>query len=351
MLHSTLWYGYHVYFQCSFNYVAQQHIKNLRKLGFRVIEFDVDLLPTFFFQTYPIVLVHPLFHNLYLYNYPDKQKFDALKKRVNSIIGFDVADSTKISQLAVDFANEHDLIILPSEWAKRVYASSGVTTKMRVIPHGVDDLFLTVTNYKSSVLFPHIIQLKEEGRIILLSIIRHSSYRKGYDLIVDFFKKFKKDYNNSTLLLLSSLRPEGFSEPDVINIANGVSTLDLISIYDIADLYLMFSRGGGFEIPALESISRRVPVLAAKGGAWEEFLPDFCLVDSHTCDYVLKDNIVHIGQGVEISIDKAIDRAHEILSNKDDYRAVLDEYVNSVVAKHYTWEVIAKKIAETLTEI
>ena len=39
-------------------------------------------------------------------------------------------------------------------------------------------------------------------------------------------------------------------------------------LFDQADLFLLTSRGGGFEHPGLMALARGVPTIAAKGGAW-----------------------------------------------------------------------------------
>jgi len=96
-------------------------------------------------------------------------------------------------------------------------------------------------------------------------------------------------------------------------------------------LYLLTSRGGSFELNGLEAFVSKIPVIATKGGAWEEYFPPQLkdlLIDS--CDYpvVLPGNPIHIGNGVQMCINDAINKILEVLDKLDEYKAKIEENYN-----------------------
>jgi len=110
------------------------------------------------------------------------------------------------------------------------------------------------------------------------------------------------------------------------------------------DLYFLSSRGGGFEHPPLLALARGEIVLAGKGGAWEDYLPKWALLPSRKSGKVFSDNPIHDGKGVEVIIDKAVDKTIEIFDNMDEYKARVQEYVNTRVKEEFTWEKIGSML-------
>lgn len=335
-------------FNVSFSIVARHHINSMRKMGIRVIEFDLSQMNTIYWQTRPAVFVHPLFHLFYLQKNNDISRFLKIKERTSMLVGLDVADSDQISYTAVKFANNFDCIVLPSEHAKRTYLSSGVNTKIVVVPHGVSDIFLQDETPEYSRLLDLMTKIRSSSKVVFGTMVRHSEYRKGLDLVTSFFEEIKKHIPNSSLVVLSSSYAPKSNEPNIFYVTEYLNESDLVFFYDNIDIFLMFSRGGGFEIPALESISRLTPVIAAKGWSWDEYLPEYCLVDSHRCKYVLPKNPIHIGGGVEIEIDKAVDKALDMINNLDDYKARLMQYRESVIKTKYNWDAVTSRLVNSV---
>ncbi|RLC85264.1 MAG: hypothetical protein DRJ03_12215 [Chloroflexi bacterium] len=119
-------------------------------------------------------------------------------------------------------------------------------------------------------------------------------------------------------------------------------------LFDLADVFLLGSRGGGFEHPALEAIARGIPTIGAEGGAWEDYMPKWMLVPSHKSQQVLAGNPIHDGCGVEMEIHKAVEKTIEFLTDKE-YKQKTKDYVKNVIEKNFTWEKIALKLKNIIT--
>ncbi len=92
-------------------------------------------------------------------------------------------------------------------------------------------------------------------------------------------------------------------------------------------MYILGTRGGGFEITGLEAISRGVPVIAADKGSWTEYLPEFSLLPSKRSEQVLPGNIFHTGKGYEIDVKRSMDKIVDIIDNVDVYKKKTDGVV------------------------
>jgi len=124
-----------------------------------------------------------------------------------------------------------------------------------------------------------------------------------------------------------------------------------IELYDLCDIYLGFSRGGGFEMNNLEALARGEVVIAPDEGSWTDYLPKWSLVRSHHCDYVLADNPIHIGKGVEINVDKAVKKILDIIDDLDEYKAKVREYVNEKIRHEYTWDVVGRGLKKVIDDV
>lgn len=338
-----IWYVYPQWHKVSFTLIAEKHIQYLKNYV-RIERIDELAFPHIYPHSKPLVLLHPTFYPLSKYGSTLERKLPYYR----GIIGFDVADSTRISNLAVSMTHYTTAMIVPSSFCKKAYIESGVRVPVYVVHHGLD-LEWYETPKLNPKNFRDLHDLKKSRNLkFLLFFCIHSEYRKGADLVIDFYTKLKRE-RNDVVLVLKCLTPDGVIQPVIkklggIVVAGWLSEKQKMELYDLADIYLLFSRGGGFEHNGLEALGRAVPVIAPKGGSWEDYMPEWLLVDSHPCPYVLKDNPIHVGKGVEIDVDKAVDLACEILDNTDEYKAKVEEFRDRFLKERFTWEKIAKQI-------
>ena len=339
----SIWYVYPFFKHVSWNSIGVHHVSELRKY-FRVEEIDELAFPFIHIVGNPIVFLHPFF-------YPFQKMERNLAKKVprfQALIGIDVADSNKISDYAVRLTDYASALIVPSNWAKQAYESCGVKKPVHILPHGVTKEWIEAPPQNPST-FQHLYKLKkEQKRILLLSYMIHSPYRKGFDLLVEIYRRTLKERNNVLLILktghyVECVEDESFSKKRQLY-AGWLTDQQKMELFDLCDVFLLTSRGGGFEHPALEGLARGIPVIGAKGGAWEDFLPKWSLVDSQPSKQVLEGNPIHVGVGVEMKIEKAVDRLIRIIDNLEDYKAKAKKYAKKTIKEKFTWERVGQQL-------
>jgi glycosyltransferase involved in cell wall biosynthesis len=345
----SIWYIYPVFKHVSFTAIAERHIKELKK-KFWVETLDESAIPFFSFSTRPTVLLHPYFYPL--------QKYEKVIQRfclhVDGLIGVDVADSNRISDYAVRLTNYADALIVPSNFSKNAYINSGVKKPVHVIPHGVDDDWLNIAKQDAS-LIPNLELAKRRGYKLLLSFMMHSEYRKGYDLLDKIYTRVRKERSNVRLLIKAVdglwLADKNTEDRLIVSSKGWFSENELMTIFDNCDLYLLTSRGGGFEHPPLQGLARGLPMIGAKGGSWEDYMPSWAGVDSKPSGVVLEGNPIHTGTGVEIDVGKAVDKVLYMLDNLDDFKAKTGEYANTVIRENFTWSKIGEKLIKLVRDV
>jgi len=339
-----IWYVYPQWHIVSFTLIARKHVRELRKYV-RITEIDELAFPNIVPHSDPLVILHPFFFIML-------RTSKVLEKRLykyRSIVGIDVADSSRISNLAVSMTHYAQAMIVPSNYCRRVYIESNVKVPIHVVPHGLDRDWYEKPKQTNNPIFKTLGKLKKEKKLIyLLYFLIHSDYRKGADLVMDFYMKLSKERPN-VKLVIKTLTEDGPIQSLVRKIGGYVvsgwlSEEQKMSLYDICDIYPLFSRGGGFEVNGLEALGRGLVVIAPRGGSWEDYMPKALLVKSHECPYVLKNNPIHVGKGVEIDVDKALDLAVKVIDNLEKYKEKVRKWKDEVLKKRFEWGVIGKQL-------
>lgn len=338
-----IWYVYPMWHKVSFTLIAERHVRELRRY-MRVYTIDERALGILDPATSPLLVLHPFFYPMSMH----AKRVQRLLARVRGILGIDVADSDRVSSLAVSMTHYAEAMIVPSRWAREAYVRSGVRVPVHVVPHAVDDEYFA--RPPQVQMFERLERLKRErGLIYLLHFCWHSPYRKGLDLVLRAYEIIRRE-RRDVVLVAKFMTGEGL-EHQVIRRLGGViisgwlSEEQKMELYDLCDIYLLFSRGGGFELNGLEALARGEVVVAAEGGSWAEYLPRLSLVESRPCPWVLKDNPIHVGRGVEVDVERAVDRILEIADDLDDYKARVREHVEARVRGVYTWGRVGRMLA------
>jgi glycosyltransferase involved in cell wall biosynthesis len=359
MMTKPVFYVYSLTKTVSFRVIAEKHVKLLKQY-FRVEPIDENAFPT----AVPVaslvyespILVQPYFYNLQRY----EKHLTTSVENIRGIIGVDVADSDHITEYGVKLAEYATALIVPSNFSRNSYLNSGVKKPVHVVPHGIDDSYLDTPKQKPNTFKP-LAELKQKNNLTLIQCwILHSPYRKGLDLLAKFHEELLKETENILLIIRTAKGIMWFTKPiknpeeplerqmDGCISIGWLTETQKLELNDLCDIYFLSSRGGAFEHPALEAMARGEITLGAQGGAWQDFLPEWALIQSQKSDQILLGNPIHDGCGVELLIDKAVDKTFQIINNLDEYRAKTAEHVNTVVKEQFTWSKIGKRLRDVV---
>jgi glycosyltransferase involved in cell wall biosynthesis len=338
------------------------------------------------------VLLHP-----FLYPFTSKESFlnnarnfARLLVTKNKIGGFDVADSDKVSDIAVELLNKIDLIMVPSTFSRDAFINSGVRPEIvQVLPHGLDDYFLTddvdvdsenesigtenvdnedIDNKNNSNVekvektFNKLRELREKGKILILYFSIHSGYRKGADLVEEVMKRVEKklteskdiDGNkNEVCLVIRSKSLKYFenmgNKDNVILVDEWLNNKDLVKLYDSCDICLVPSRGGGWEMNAMEATARGLVTLVPNAGCFLDMKNYLLMVDIDK-DKIIKplpQNPVHIGNGYEIDMNDFENKLLNVINNFHEYKDKFEDNMYDVREK-YSWRNVVIQLDEIL---
>ena len=297
------------------------------------------------------ILLHP-----FLYPFASSESFAQnsrnfakLLSMKNKIGGFDVADSSMISRLAVDLINKIDLMIVPSSFSKYAYVNSGVTIPIEVLPHGISDEFLIDNRVDIDNIITNNINIiglkraKKYGNILILYFLVHSEYRKGADIVAEVMKRIQKKYPNVLLVVKSGHDTKRiFNNIDHISITGWLDDKELKMLYDICDICISPSRGGGFELNALEAASRGIPTLVTNGGCFKDLINYFIPIRlSNKVVQPLPGNTVHIGYGYEVDKNDLEEKIIDTI-NRLEYWEHHFKNNSKEIREKYSWRNISK---------
>jgi len=348
---SIVWYFYPIYQRVSFRAIAQRHCEELRKY-FRITTVNLDTFPIVQLLARPLVLVQPYFYPFQTW----ERKLKWQLPRTRGLIGFDVADSNRLSGYAVKLTGYATALVVPSNTAKSTYVKSGVKVPVHVLPHGVDKQYIESPQQQPAT-FKHLAEKKQRENLVVLQCwIPHSPFRKGFDLLINLYQSLSKEHGN-LMLIIKTANAIGYVPPSV-NYRGGaiehymewrlnkkwLTEQEKMELHDLCDIYMLTSRGGGFEHPALEALARGNIVLGAKGGSWQEYLPDWMLVPSKVSPPPLEGNPIHSGTGVEMILEKALDKVSEILNHLSEYKLRVQEHVACVIKDRFLWDKIGLQL-------
>jgi len=367
-------YTYFKNITCSFTLVSQKHLEYLSKIPeIEVVSFDAEYFPYLNPREKYIVVLHPwigIWSRFLSYLEDTRKRFytymEMNRLKWNKLVGFDVCDSDKISDQAVQVLNQADKIIVPSSFCREVFEKSGVKTKIFRIPHGVDpDWYTTPSVMETGPLKPistavatvYFYKFKTNSKMLLF-YLWHSSLRKGLEEVIEVYKKLASERDDVFLVIKTSTKDqpgidlvrEQIGDKRVIQIYGWISDYEKIALYDAADIVLGFTRGGSFELNFLESLARGIPVVTSDWGPWTEYVPRFLQAKRGERVRVLPESTIHIGYGYKVDVEDALNKIHDILENYEDYKARVEEWRRKVLMNEYRWDIIAEKIVEVIKE-
>ncbi len=347
-----IYYVYPQHHDVSFKFVAQQYISMLRS---QYVVREIPELNYYMFTPYryPVSIVHPFFYSMYQWRQFEYSFFDQYRAKVNALLGIEVADSDAIARQWADIANNYaDALIVNSAWSYNAYVRSGVKIPVHIVYHAYDPLLEKDVNFAHvDKEIQYIKRLKDERKFKLVMIsLWHSDYRKGTDLFHEVALKLQKERDDIYFLVKSAIPRADFSDLRMFNITGIVPFSDMVALYRLADVYLLTSRGGSFELNCLESLVSGVPCISTVGGAWTEFYDDntkHLLVNPRDYPIVLPANKIHIGHGVEMDLDCAFEKVLTVLDNEDEEKEKVRASANYLRQK-FSYESVRKQLVSVV---
>lgn len=286
------------------------------------------------------------------------KSFGNLLGMKNRIGGFDVSDSDKISSIAALLINKLDLIMVPSSWCRDAFIRSGVRSEIvQVLPHGISNEFVSVglgedleTENSEIKMLRELKSGGGERNILVLFFCVHSEFRKGADLVAEVMRRIqRKGGMNKVILVVKSDCDLNSTYPGVraVKVGGWLDGNDLRRLYDMSDILVSPSRGGGFEMNALEAISRGIPTLVSNGGCYTDLMQYYIGINVGRSVQPLPSNPVHIGFGPEADINDFERKLEDVINRLDYWKAVFRERSEEVREK-YTWKNTALKLEDYL---
>jgi glycosyltransferase involved in cell wall biosynthesis len=259
----------------SFHIVAQHHISWLRKLGVDVVERTLYFGPEELSHpepSTPIAVVNTLFDFYSWGGHSFDEVVDGLRRRHRTLLGLEVADTTRISPRFAAWANHPgvDGIMLPSQFSIASFRASGVTNDLECVPYGV------LTARPSS----RFAFLRVDERPKALVFANRWPHRKGLDLVGRLVAEFE-----DCVFVVKGLEAHQFgSSPNVLPVAGWMSESDLASLYANCDFLISLHRGGAFEMNCAEAAGYGLPVIATRSGGVTEYLDPDWLIDANRAE-------------------------------------------------------------------
>lgn len=358
-MNDKILYVYPKYKEISFSVISSHHITYLRNnwkdtkiKNIQIQIADWNELGNIVQNIDISVLLHPI-----LYPFGSQNQFSQYARSFSRLLdseqkigGFDIADSDKMSKFSVEILNKFDLIMVPSSWSRYAYINSGVKSPVEIVPFGIPDEFLD--NNIAHTSNENIINLrkrKENEDILILYFMLHSPYRKGADLVTEVMKRVQREFKNVYLVVKSSkVLPGEYPGVNTIILKDWTNINDVKALYDSCDICICPSRGGGFELNALEAVSRGLPTLVPNGGCFMDYIDHLIPIDlNNKVIKLFTGNQIHTGNGFEVDIDDFERKLTETICNLKDYKYRFRKNATNVRDK-FSWRNTIKILEKCL---
>ena len=289
-----------------------------------------------------------------------------------------IETSEKVHNDYVGKLDMADEIWVPTEYGKKILESSGVKTKVVVMPLGVDvsrftegsgGLKLSSKKYK------------------FLSVFRWS-YRKGFDILLkSYLEEFSSKDDVSLVLVSRATQYPGnkgvkhiqsqFIElaksigkpidelPEVVLYTEPIKERDMPKLYQSCDSFVLMSRGEGFGLPLVEAGACGLPIVSTNCSGHSDFLkeewsylvePD-AFVTASTSGYMSQmAKLCHFYDGQVFpdfglpAIGAAKRIMRNIFENQDEAKEKAEKFRKHVV-ENYSWDSAIDKVYNRLREL
>jgi len=285
-------------------------------------------------------VIHPVMFSFFTGLSPEG--FNVLKLMHKKIVGFEVADSDKVSKIAINLVNKVDLLMVPSETAKAAFVNSELKRPIEVVRHGVSELFDVPKSPLPTI--------PRDGINILYFEV-HSTWRKGGDVVEKAMSRILNEYKNVRLILRGGVDNRLCRLPRTTCIQM-LSDSDLVRLYDSCDILLCPSRGGAFELNVLEGLARGLVCITSSYPSIREYAEPYGthFIRDKGQVVVLPANPVHVGKGSDPDPDHAYELLKHVINHLPELKKRAEELAPEVRRK-YSWRNSARQMADALGRV
>jgi glycosyltransferase involved in cell wall biosynthesis len=325
----------------SFGKQAEILINALRNLGHDVLYVDHAILPEVkvkAIETYQpdVVVVWTFFHDI---GHPAMSVHELPKSRRYFLIGFEVSDTTRLSDKAMAMVNDlnPDVLVTPSKWSAQGFHDTSVP--IVVIPHAIDPQLVTAIGHFSKLSYP----VLDYSLPRVFVYANHSFSRKGWDVALSVLQEMCSSRGNFNVMLKSW---QTFGQ-DVRNLecrklllSGHTSPILHYSTMNQSTHFFYPARGGAFEISVLEMLALGKTVIIPEQGAWSE-IPlsrgDVYWIKVSGLKRYWFDNPYHIGEFVEPDRDDAFRQLNTSLESPIhlNFKQYQDVYSPQAIAQRF----------------
>jgi glycosyltransferase involved in cell wall biosynthesis len=304
-----------------FGYAGQNIRNSLTKLGHEVSFHDES-------ADVQIDFCHPVYYA----HYPKQYK-----------IGYSPWESSALPEGWIEGFNSVDEVWAPSEQCKRWYQDAGISKKINVFEHGIEEIWAKKHRKpRKTVKFLHVGEPapRKGGQMAL------EAFRAAFGNQSDVHLTIKANGINSTRVYASTFHRGGPRSilglphqvyPNVTVMEDSLSIDELVGLYHSHHALVYPSWGEGFGLIPLQALATGMPTICT--GSWapyERFLGDLSL-DSRLADSKWPD--FHPGKMSEPSMDHLVELYRKVYENYDELSNKF--YDNSDrVHSEYNWDTL-----------
>jgi glycosyltransferase involved in cell wall biosynthesis len=326
----------------SFGIVAEHHLFWLPRLGVEVVDRPLYFGPEELSRTEPatpIAVINTLFDFYSWGGLSFDDVVDGLRRRHDTLLGMEVADTTRISRRFSSWANHPgiDGIMLPSQFSLATFRKSGVTNALECVPYGV------LTARPSS----RFAFLRVDERPKALVFANRWPHRKGLDII----GRLVPEFDDCVFVIKGIEHHDLDARPNVIPVTGWLSEPDLASLYTNCDFLIALHRGGAFEMNCADAAGYGLPVVATSFGGVTEYLDPTWLVGGNGVERAADSEVGadHCGEVVTPDLEHAKEVIAQLLADLPAAQQRAQQHARRI-RKELSWEQSTRRLLAFASE-
>ena len=254
-----------------------------------------------------------------------------------------MCESDAIGKEWVDPSNLMDHILVPNEFMKKVFETSGVTKPVRVIPHGVD-----------SGRFQYFDRPKRSP--FTFGTVGYLNERKGFfELVRAFASEFGPEEKVQLVLKTSNLiygYYKNWTDQRIKMIDKHLDTRELNELYQSFDCFVFPSRAEGYGQPPREAMSTGLPTILTNYSGLEDVCnPDFNYpIDPISLERGVNPVEEQTGNWAKVDIQELMYWMRHVYENREE-AMMKGSRAASEMRNHHSWNKSAIKMSEFLNSL